>query len=195
MAGILSVSQIQGLATSATPTTVEIASGHKLSGAAGSIVAPGQVIQTLTAAKLDVFSTTSQSYVDIPNMTITITPSSTSSKILFSWNLAYGINGDIAHAYIMAMRGSTNLLVAAADGQQRTEATHVLNSFGGSGTQHIVNGVFLDSPSTTSATVYKLQLKSSNGTAIYINRSGRDNNAAAYDGRGTSSMLVQEIAG
>lgn len=175
--------------------TITINSGDKISGAAGSIVAPGQVIQTLTAAKLDVFSTTSQSYVDIPNMTITITPSSTSSKILFSWNLTYGINGDIAHAYVMAMRGSTNLLVADDDGGNRTEATHVLNSFGGSGTHHVVNGVFLDSPSTTSATVYKLQMKSSNGQIIYINRSGRDNNDPAYDGRGTSSMCVQEIAG
>ena len=191
MTGQINVNKI----AARTGNTITVNSGDKISGAAGSIVAPGQVIQTLTAAKLDVFSTTSQSYVDIPNMTITITPSSTSSKILFSWNLTYGINGDIAHAYVMAMRGSTNILVAAADGGNRTEATHVLNPYAGSGTHHVVNGVFLDSPSTTSATVYKLQLKSSNGTAIYINRSGRDNNAAAYDGRSTSSMCVQEIAG
>ena len=189
----LTVQNIQGSASSSN--TINVASGHKISGAAGSIVAPGQVIQTLTAAKTDVFSTTSQSFVDIPTMTITITPSSTSSKILFSWNLTYGINGDIAHAYVMAMRGSTNLLVADDDGANRTEATHVLNLGAGSGAHPVVNGVFLDSPNTTSATVYKLQLKSSNGTAIYINRSGRDNNAAAYDGRGTSSMCVQEIAG
>ena len=60
---------------------------------------------------------------------------------------------------------------------------------------YVHSGVFLDSPNTTSATVYKLQIKSSNGSAIYVNRSGRDNNSAAYDGRGTSSMSVQEIAG
>ena len=179
----------------ATGTTLNITSGHKLSGAAGSIVAPGQVIQTLVATKTDVFSTTSQSFVDITTMTITITPSSASNKILFNWNLAYGINGDIAHGYVMAVRDSTNLLVADDDGGNRTEATHVCNAYAGSGTHHVVNGVFLDSPSTTSATVYKLQLKSSNGSAIYINRSGRDTNDAAYDGRGTSSMCVQEIAG
>ena len=44
MAGTISVQKIQGLATSATPTTVEISSGHKLTGAAGSILVPGQVI-------------------------------------------------------------------------------------------------------------------------------------------------------
>ena len=37
MASTLSVSKIQGLATSATPTTVEIASGHKLTGASGAM--------------------------------------------------------------------------------------------------------------------------------------------------------------
>lgn len=191
MTGQINVNKI----SARTGNTITINSGDKISGAAGSIVAPGQVIQTLTAAKTDVFSTTSQSFVDITTMTITITPSSASNKILFNWNLTYGINGDIAHAYVMAMRGSTNLLVADDDGANRTEATHVLNLGASAGAHNVVNGVFLDSPNTTSATVYKLQLKSSNGTAIYINRSGRDNNAAAYDGRGTSSMCVQEIAG
>ena len=83
MTGQINVNKI----SARTGNTITINSGDKISGAAGSIVAPGQVIQTLTAAKLDVFSTTSQSYVDIPNMTITITPSSTSSKILFSCSL------------------------------------------------------------------------------------------------------------
>lgn len=175
--------------------TIQAATGSNIAIASGSVLqAPGHVLQTLTAAKKDVFSTTSTSFVDITGMSITITPSSASNKILFSWNLTYGINGDIAHAYVMAMRDSTNILVADDDGGSRTEATHVLNAYAGSGTHHVVNGVFLDSPNTTSATTYKLQMKSSNGSAIYINRSGRDNNAAAYDGRSTSSMCVQEIA-
>ena len=38
MAGTLSVQKIQGLATSANPTTVEIASGHVLN-------APGHILQ------------------------------------------------------------------------------------------------------------------------------------------------------
>ena len=45
MAGTLSVQKIQGLATSATPTTIEIASGHKLTGAAGSVIASGMPLQ------------------------------------------------------------------------------------------------------------------------------------------------------
>ena len=62
MAGTLSVQKIQGLATSATPTTVEIASGHKLTGAAGSMAAPGQIIQMKRVAVNTVTTTTSNTF-------------------------------------------------------------------------------------------------------------------------------------
>ena len=58
-------------------TTIEIPSGHVLR-------APGHVLQTFVATKTDTFGNTAQSYTDIPDMTITITPSSTTSKILFN---------------------------------------------------------------------------------------------------------------
>lgn len=190
MVSILKTDKIQA----SHGTTIEIPSGHKLTAAAGSITAPGQVLQTLVATKTDTMGNTSTSFTDIPNMTITITPSSTSSKILFSWHVSLGINGDIAHGYINAVRDSTNLLVAdAAD--QRVLATNVMNPGGASGAMFVSSGVFLDSPSTTSATVYKIQIKSSNGQAIYVNRAGRDTNNNQHDGRATSSMSVQEIAG
>ena len=83
MASTLSVSKIQGLSTAAAPTTVEIASGHKLSGAASSIIAPGMVIQTVQNKLEDVarIATSSSSFV-ATNITATITPTSTSSKVL-----------------------------------------------------------------------------------------------------------------
>ena len=183
MVSILKTDKIQA----SHGTTIQIPSGHVLQ-------APGHVLQTFVATKTDTFSNTATSYTDIPDMTITITPSSTTSKILFNWHLSLGMNGDIAHGYIMAVRDSTNLLVADDDGGNRTEATNVYNT-NQPAAMYVHSGVFLDSPGTTSATVYKLQVKSSNGSAIYVNRSGRDNNGANYDGRGTSSMSVQEIAG
>ena len=183
MVSILKTDKIQA----SHGTNIEIPSGHVLQ-------APGHVLQTLVATKTDTMGNTSTSFTDIPNMTITVTPSSTSNKILFTWNVTLGINGDIAHGYINIVRDSTNLLVAdAAD--QRVVATNVMNPGGAAGAMFVSSGVFLDSPNTTSATVYKIQIKSSNGQAIYVNRSGRDTNNNQHDGRGTSSMSVQEIAG
>ena len=82
MAGTLSVQKIQGLASSATPTTVEISSGHVLN-------APGHVIQTLQAVKTDTTSSTSTDFVDISGLSIAITPSSTSSKVLIICNFCW----------------------------------------------------------------------------------------------------------
>ena len=183
MVSILKTDKIQA----SHGTTIEIPSGHVLQ-------APGHVLQTFVATKTDTMTSTNQSFTDIPNMTITITPSSTTSKILFNWHVSVGINGDIAHGYVNAVRDSTNLLVADADGGSRTEATNVYNT-NAAGAMYICSGVFLDSPNTTSATVYKLQIKTSNTNAIYVNRSGRDYDSAAHDGRATSSMSVLEIAG
>ena len=47
MASTLSVSKIQGLSSAASPTTVEIASGHKITGAAGALSLPGLILQTV----------------------------------------------------------------------------------------------------------------------------------------------------
>ena len=75
MVSILKTDKIQA----SHGTTIEIPSGHVLQ-------APGHVLQTLVATKTDTFSSTNQSFTDIPDMTITITPSSTTSKILFNWH-------------------------------------------------------------------------------------------------------------
>lgn len=152
----------------------------------------GKVLQVLQAVKTDAFSTTSTSYVDLTNLSVTITPSSTSSKILISYNINGGTAGDICHGYLTLVRNSTEIFKASTDGSRRS-ATSVINT--PTQGQYTYSAEYLDSPSTTSATTYKVQILTSNGTAIYINRSGRDNNALAYDGRTVSSITVMEIAG
>jgi len=53
---------------------------------------------------------------------------------------------------------------------------------------------YLDSPATTSATTYKIQIYNNNGSGtIYINRSQDDTNASNFP-RGVSSITVMEIA-
>lgn len=74
MAGTLSVQKIQGLATSATPTVVEVSSGHVLS-------QPGAVIQFASHRWNDQTDTTSASYVDITGSSFNFTPKLASSKL------------------------------------------------------------------------------------------------------------------
>ena len=55
---------------------------------------------------------------------------------------------------------------------------------------------FLDSPATTSAVTYKVQIKSAlSGYNAYVNKSHRDGDGADYDPRFASSITVMEIGG
>jgi hypothetical protein len=150
----------------------------------------GKILQVLQATKTDAFSTTSTSYVDLTGLSISITPSSTSSKILVFYNIDAGTAGDVAHGYLTLIRGSTEIFKADTAGNRRS-ATSVINT--GTQTSQMHSASYLDSPSTTGATTYKVQILSSNGSTIYVNRSGRDLNSLTNDGRSVSSITVMEV--
>jgi hypothetical protein len=62
--------------------------------------------------------------------------------------------------------------------------------------QWCLSNNFLDSPTTLSATTYKLQIGAigeTDGTNVYVNRSSTDADASVY-GRTASSITVMEIA-
>ena len=150
----------------------------------------GGVIQVVHEKRTTSFSTTSQTYVDF--MTATITPTRSDSKILISFGLYAGTNGDINHPYASIFRDSTEI-GSATDTGSRTGASAVFNTatqqqiFGGN--QH------LDSPATTSAITYRIKVKSSNGQIAYFGRSARDTNLTAYDGRTSSFLTLMEVSG
>ena len=81
----LTVQNIQGSASSSN--TINVASGHKISGAAGSIVAPGQVIQTVQSKWYTVSTTTSTSFVAVDDSQVNITPKYANSKLLIRYSL------------------------------------------------------------------------------------------------------------
>ena len=172
----------------ATGTTVSIASGNKISGDAGSIVVPGQVLQVQSALKTDHFSSSSTSFVDVTGLTVNITPSSTSSKVLVTAHLG-AVSGGGAHAQLFGFARDSTVI-----GQSTSSAT-TLAGFGqyhGNNVQHFTPMSFqmLDSPNTTSQVTYKVQFKTT-GSTTYLNR------WASNDSQfGTSSSIsVMEIAG
>jgi len=165
MAGTLSVQKIQGLASSATPTTVEIASGHKLSGAAGSIVAPGQVIQVVsTNVDYTYLATTSSSFINYPALDTSITPKFASSKILVMMSCdceTYENNSHSAQQRQVIYRGGSAI---------SREAYIRQYDYGGSGSLQVANCTInhFDSPNTTSSTSYQLYFKKVHGDSAAV---------------------------
>ena len=155
-----------------------------VSGASGGII---QVVHTKRTTSLTTSGTT---FVDF--MTANITPTRSDSKILISFGLYGGTNGDINHPYASIFRDSTEI-GSATDTGSRTGASAVWNNvtqqqiFGGN--QH------LDSPATTSTITYRIKVRSSNGQIAYFGRSARDTNLTAYDGRTSSFLTLMEVSG
>ena len=138
---------------------------------ASSAITTGKVGQVLSTTAQNYMSTTSTSYVDT-GTTIDITPTATSSKIYigFDSGLCYeGNNYSNFYCYATIDRGGTNLGGAAG---LTGIYCNALNSYNDYGFNFSMN--YLDSPSTTSATTYKIQWRVNNaGAQIYYNLEGK----------------------
>ena len=155
----------------------------------------GSVLQVVSTTKTDVFTTTSTSFVDVTGFSVSITPSSASSKILVMVSFYMSSNSGGGYPQARILRDSTAIYIGDASGS-RTQA--LTNTGGGlftsdAGTGFNISAQFVDSPATTSSTTYKIQLRQNAGNTARINASG--NNADDGGGvRTASSITVMEIA-
>jgi len=162
-------------------------------GVPSSAMPTGSVLQVVQATKTDSFTTTSTSFTTPTGLSLSITPSSSSNKILIFANIGFEISGDAGHGYGSIRRDSTDIFIGDAAGS-RPRTTFAQNNSGGNGSVAF-SMAYLDSPSTTSSISYSANVRSSNGTTVYVNRSVRDNDGSAFDARTVSSIVVMEIAG
>lgn len=137
----------------------------------------GNILQVVNATYSTSTTSSSSTYADT-GLTATITPSSTSSKILVNVQqsgLAKVTN--TTGLNLKLLRNSTDLITfEKSAGQQYSTAWNIV---GGSG------ATYLDSPSTTSSVTYKTQFaSSSNNAAVYVQLDSA-----------TSTITLMEIAG
>ena len=180
---------ITGLSAGGLPdgsvTADDIASTLDLSGKTVTLPSGtgGKVLQVVQAVKTDTTSTTSTSFGDITGLSVSITPSSASNKILIQ--LTLGGIGNPSNAVIFNLvRGATT--IAQPDSGT---AKGTLNIFPGGGVGIWNSAItWLDSPSTTSATTYKVQWRVDASTG-YLNR-----HTANVNYNSVSSITLMEIA-
>jgi len=173
-------------------TGIALASGKTLTGDA---LSNGKILQVLQATKTDTFSTNSTTFVDITGMTVTITPSSTSSKILVFNQLQAGTNGHGTIKTVKTVGGTTSdILVGDADGNRSRGNAKIWTSTWGPTT---CVAQLLDSPNTTSAVTYKVQcaVPYSASYYIHVNRAYSSSGSSnfSYDVRSSSTITVMEV--
>ena len=163
------------LITDGSIVTADFASGA----INGTVLPAGSVLQVVSATNSTYATTTSTTYSDT-GLTASITPSSSSSKILVIVSLSgTGKSGFNTTPKYQLVRNSTAILgIDNGGGFTKTTAYGVCSA----------TANYLDSPSTTSATTYKVQygIDTSGGT-VYFN--------FALNNVTTSTITLMEIKG
>lgn len=152
---------------------------------AGSVL---QVVQTVVVGSVSQAVSNQATYHDISGMSVSITPISTSSKILVTYNVRKSNTSAEQNDCIRLVRGSTNIAISTA-GDTVNGTGFMRDATSSTPKIYPESFTFLDSPATTSSTTYKLQWSGSNGT-LYLNRRGQDNDFGTV-----SAITVTEIAG
>jgi hypothetical protein len=179
------------LAASQTLTNKSIAASQLTGTVSAARLPTGSILQVASTSKTDTFTTTSTTFADLTGMSVSITPSSTSSKILIM--VALSMTGDTStQGYARLMRDSTAIGIGAAYGSRvRASFQQIENQPNECPTAGFT---FLDSPSTTSSVTYKIQLQTQGTGTIYVNRSSTWTDSAS-SGTMCSTITVMEIAG
>ena len=152
----------------------------------------GKILQVLQSTFTAATSTSSTSLVDT-GLSVSITPSSTSNKILIMYALYMSVNENEYSGSTSLVRGSTEIFIGDAISSSRRATAFMWPNSGRD--PHFLGHQFLDSPSTTSATTYKIQFRSNyTSQTVYI---GRSTIGVASNSHSTTpaSLIVMEVAG
>jgi len=153
----------------------------------------GGIIQCVQVTETSTDSTSSTTYVDVSGMSASITPTSTSNKILVVMTIgSQGASTTPRPLIYRVLRGATAIGQGLTDrgGSCSFSTINYTSSYVAGG----YTWTFLDSPATTSATTYKLQWKTYGGNTAYFNR-GNDTGTGSYNVNGSSRVLLMEVSG
>jgi len=177
-------------------TSAKIANGTITSADLASGVG-GKVLQVVSTTKTDIFTASlNNSFTDITGLSVSITPSSASNKILILAMVNFGSSSGYPPT-LRLFRDSTHICLGTGSigNRQFTTTSAGGGQDSGDANRGMTNTIsFLDSPATTSSTTYKIQggILQLSGT-FSCNTSGSDGDYN-YISRSASTITVMEIA-
>jgi hypothetical protein len=130
-----------------------------------------QVLQVVTNTEIDLNS--SSSFVDVTGLSLAITPSATTSKILIMADINFDLTANDRGFQIRILRDSTTVFAEA-----NNKSTYENNSRVAGRNPYFE----LDAPSSTSSLTYKIQQQNDSGGPVRFNQGG-----------GRSSMVLMEV--
>lgn len=155
----------------------------------------GKILQVIQAVKKNRQTINSTTLVDITGMSVSITPSSASNKVLVNYSLVVFSNA--VYYALRLLRDSDSTIFIGDENPSATSQNRA--SFGSYDSSYVIADTiaqsFLDSPNTTSATTYKLQAYSPYSSAYTIGiNSGVALDNYTYMNNCVSTITVMEVA-
>jgi hypothetical protein len=176
---------VSGTTTLTLPTT----SGTVLTSASNTGFPAGSILQVVSTTKTDAYSNAAQNaWNDVTGLSVSITPSSSSNKILVTGQLSYAASSNL---YFRIVRGSTAIAVGDTAGSRISCTGASGYNFADGNVGENATFEYLDSPSTTSSTTYKIQVYGFNITQ-YVNRVVTDTDSTISP-RNVSTITVTEV--
>ena len=154
----------------------------------------GTVLQVVQTFKSDLFSIASGTPTDITGFSATITPTSSTSKILV-FTTIHSASDTYPYPKLTLYRGSTAICLGTA-GTNTTKVSIGAAQYSAGATPALYTSaqIFLDSPATTSAVTYKWQVYTFDAPnrPWYMNRTSGDSDANNHSA--PSTITLMEIA-
>ena len=195
ISGTITASQIATVnANTITSGSIPLAQIPQLTGVK---LPTGSVLQVIQAVKTDTFSSSSATFGDVTGLTVSITPTSSSNKILISGVMqTSSLSNDMWKMRIA--KNGTAIFV----GDTVAGATSALSQFYyysasnvGNYSTFPVSVYYVDSPATTSSVTYSWQIRTqSDGNTVWVNRNSDQSGNSTQNFYGASSIIVMEIA-
>jgi hypothetical protein len=198
----LSLGTLSGLAANSYVIDVAAGSTLDLSNATdlpATALPAGSILQVVSTTKTDTFSSAlTLGYVAVTGLTASITPSSTSSKVLVSGYCSVATSLTENSSDIAIYKDGVALTGASGDANgsaKRATSGGVAYTTSQRGIASVPFS-FLDSPSTTSTVSYEIYVGFTNNSAttMYVNRAASDG-ANDYNSRWASTITLTEVAG
>jgi hypothetical protein len=133
--------------------------------------------------------------VDVTGLSASITPTSTSNKILVHYSVHMGQN---AQYYLSAgdiTRNGTAIALADADGSRQRATFGTQDGGNIHGSTYCYAGSYLDSPSSTSSLTYQIRIRSEGGNTVWVNRGNEADGDSSVTQRLISMITLMEVAG
>jgi hypothetical protein len=150
----------------------------------------GKIGQCVSTTITSTTSINADTFADISGMTLSITPTATSSKVLILVQL-YVSGGATANEPINLLRDST--VIGRADSDGYTFAFRQSQDGQSNYRMHNLSHTILDVPSSSSALTYKLQWKTNSGP-LYLNRPNNTGGLGANVTTGSTITAMEVLS-